>query len=252
MIDISIIIPYYKKKKFILKTVKSISNQNYNKKKYEILIIYDDINKNDLFYLKKKFKFIKNLKIIVNKKNLGAAISRNIGIKHAKGEFCAFIDADDIWKRNKLSEQIFFMKKNNYMFTFTGYLKKKNYKTIYVSSKKKLSYKNLLNECTIGLSTVIIKKKIIPKNLFPNLKTQEDFGAWLKLTKKGYNAYYYNKFLTTWYYTPNSLSSASLQKVKDLKTLILMQNIKIRNKIWFFFKIIFNSLKRKFFYASIY
>ena len=50
---VSVIIPYYKKKKFIIETVESVLNQSYPK--IEILIIYDDEDKNDLFFLKKKF-----------------------------------------------------------------------------------------------------------------------------------------------------------------------------------------------------
>ena len=43
---------------------------------------------------------------------------------------------------------------------------------------------DLIKSCDIGLSTVCIKKKILVDNLFPSLKTQEDYVAWLKITKK--------------------------------------------------------------------
>jgi len=51
---VSIIIPYYKKKKYILKTINSILDQSYNQ--FEIIIIYDDENLSDLDYLEKLFK----------------------------------------------------------------------------------------------------------------------------------------------------------------------------------------------------
>ena len=58
----------------------------------------------------------KRIKIVVNKKNIGAGLSRNKGIKLCKGKFIAFIDADDFWERSKLLKQLNFMKVNDYDF----------------------------------------------------------------------------------------------------------------------------------------
>ena len=115
----SIILPYYKKKLFIRKSINSILKQSFNR--FEILIIYDDEKKNDLDYIKKIVNLDNRIKLIINKKNLGAGKSRNIGIKFSKGEFICFIDADDIWKKNKLKKQINLMKKNNYYISHTSY-----------------------------------------------------------------------------------------------------------------------------------
>ena len=116
---VSIIIPYFKKKEFIKQTINSIAQQTY--KKYEIIIIYDNRDLSDLSYLKKIVKKIKKKKIIINNKNYGAGISRNIGIKNAHGKFIAFLDADDVWNKNKLKEQIKFMKKEKVNFSYTSY-----------------------------------------------------------------------------------------------------------------------------------
>ena len=108
---ISIIIPYYKKKFFIFKTLQSILNQSYQN--FEIIIVYDDIDMSDLPYLKKIIKGNKRIKILINKQNLGVSKSRNIGIKKSRGRYIAFIDSDDTWKKNKLRTQIQFMEKKN-------------------------------------------------------------------------------------------------------------------------------------------
>ena len=54
---VSVIIPYFKKKEYIEETLKSILNQTY--KNFEIIIIYDDQDKNELEYLNKVFKYEK-------------------------------------------------------------------------------------------------------------------------------------------------------------------------------------------------
>ena len=86
---VSIIIPYYKKIKFIKKTLLSIKNQTY--KNFEIILVYDDTDLSDLTYLNKITKNNKKVKILLNKKNYGAGISRNIGINNAKGKFIALL-----------------------------------------------------------------------------------------------------------------------------------------------------------------
>ena len=71
---VSIIIPYYKKKKYILKTINSILNQSYNY--FEIIIIYDDENISDLGYLEEAFKSYKKIKFIAY--NYSAIVKINI------------------------------------------------------------------------------------------------------------------------------------------------------------------------------
>ena len=91
---ISVIIPYFRKKKYILKTINSVINQSY--KKFEIIIIYDDEEKRDLEFIKKISKKDKRIKLLINKRNYGAGISRNLGIKISKGNYISFIDSDDL------------------------------------------------------------------------------------------------------------------------------------------------------------
>ena len=79
---VSVIIPYYKKIKFIENCVVSVLKQTY--RKIEILIIYDDTSKEDFQKILQLKKRDKRIKIIKNKVNLGAGQSRNIGIKKSK------------------------------------------------------------------------------------------------------------------------------------------------------------------------
>ena len=63
---VSVVIPYYKKKFFFEKTINSILNQSY--KNFEIILIYDDNNLEELDFLKNIKKKFKNVKLIINKK----------------------------------------------------------------------------------------------------------------------------------------------------------------------------------------
>ena len=212
----SIIIPYFKKKKYFKKTINSILKQSY--KNFEIIIIYDDNDKADINFIKNIKNLDKRIKLIINNKNIGAGYSRNKGINKSSGRYICFIDADDVWKKNKLSLQINFMKKNNYLATHTSYeiIDTKN-KVIGKRFASKLSdFNNLLSSCDIGLSTVILDKKILKKNIkFGKIKTKEDYVLWLRILKNNITFYSINKNLTQWRNVPKSLSSSFLQKIMD-------------------------------------
>ena len=212
---ISIIIPYYKKKKYFKHTIKSILAQTF--KNFEIIVIYDEENLNNQDFIRKISKMDKRIKIFFNKKNYGAGISRNIGIKKSKGKYIAFIDADDVWDKNKLKIQYNYMKKNNILVSHTSYqIMNETNGIISRRDAKKLEYKKLLNSCDIGLSTVMIEKKIFNNQIkFPNIKTKEDYVLWLRIARKGVIFKAIKKDLTKWRKTNSSLSSSIIQKLFD-------------------------------------
>jgi teichuronic acid biosynthesis glycosyltransferase TuaG len=212
---ISVVVTYYKKKKFIKKTLNSILDQNYSK--FEIIFVYDDNDKNDLQYIKNILSTFKIKKLIINRNNLGVAKSRNLAIKYCKGSYIAFIDSDDLWKKNKLSYQYNFMKKKSLLFTFTSYDVINENDKIIKSRKVNFDaeYDKLSKSNFIGLSTVMIDRKLLSKIVFPNLKTQEDFGLWLKLIRTGTKLNHISKKLSFWRKTKDSLSSNILYKFRD-------------------------------------
>ena len=151
--------PYYKKEPYVEESIKSILNQSYTN--FEIILINDDIKKKE--FVDALSNLDQRIRVIHNEKNLGAGISRNMGIKLTKGEYIAFCDCDDLWKKKKLEIQINFMKQFNLNFSFTSYdiIDENNN---FLSTRKaanNVNFNKLRNSCDIGLSTVMINKSII-------------------------------------------------------------------------------------------
>ncbi len=101
MKKVSVIIPVYGVEKYIAATVQSVLDQTY--KNFEILII-DDASPDKTIEICQKFTDTR-IKII-HQANRGLAGARNTGIRHAKGEYLAFLDGDDLWLPQKLERQI--------------------------------------------------------------------------------------------------------------------------------------------------
>ena len=239
---VSVIITYYKKKKFIKQTLNSILNQTY--KNLEVIMIYDDPDKDDLKLIKNLIDKFKKKKLIINKKNLGVAKSRNKALKFCNGYFFAFIDSDDIWKKNKLMKQVNFMLKFSKDFTYTSYdiINEKNKFLTHRKVSGSAKYNELIRSNYIGLSTVVFNKRIYSKIRFPNLKTQEDFALWLALLRKGVSLNSINLSLSAWRKTENSLSTNTFQKIKDaFKLFYIIEN---KNFIFSIFSVLILSYNK--------
>lgn len=244
---VSIVISYFKKKKFLIKTLDSIYKQNH--KNYELIFVYDDSSSADLSFVRKCLQKFKKKKLIINSKNLGVAKSRNKAIKFCKGSYLSFIDADDIWRKDKLSYQINQMKKNLSLFSFTsfGIINSEGIVLRKRIVKKDGYYKDLYRSNFIGLSTVMVHKKLYKKISFPILKTQEDLALWLKISKEGYKLKHIKKILSYWRSTPNSLSSNITRKLIDAFNLYyIYENKNFVISIYSVLVLSFNKLKKIF------
>jgi teichuronic acid biosynthesis glycosyltransferase TuaG len=244
MKKVSIIIPYYKNINFFPQTLNSIKNQTF--KDYEIIIIYDDGNKEELEPLKKILKNNRKIKLIVNKQNIGAGLSRNKAANIANGKYLAFIDSDDLWHKDKLNYQLKFMEKKKLNISFTSYwiIDKMNKIISHRPVKKISTYNDLINSCDVGLSTAIIERNLFLKYKFSSNKTKEDYSLWLRLSKK-MNIYGFKKKLTRWRKVDNSLSSSTTQKLYDAYNIYYKQEkFNILVSLYRVFVLSYNFIKK--------
>ena len=104
---VSVIVPVYNVEKYIHETISSVLNQTYTN--FELLIINDQTPDNTL-KICQQFQDTR-LKIIFQQ-NRGLAGARNTGIRHAQGDYIAFLDGDDVWHPEKLALHVEHLDKN--------------------------------------------------------------------------------------------------------------------------------------------
>ena len=251
---VTVLIPYKTNVKYLFVALKSVFKQTY--KNIKIIIIYDNSDKSDLLKIKKFIKIKKKnkikipIKIINNKKNLGAGFSRNIGLKNCNTKYVAFLDSDDLWLKDKLQIQINFMEKNNQVFSHTSYFQV-NYLNKVISvrlAKSSIYYEDLIKSCDIGLSTVIVNLKFLKKNnfYFPKIRTKEDFILWIKIAKKIKLLRGLRQKLTYYRKTKNSLSSNKFVSViNGYEVYRHYLNFNLIKSVYYLFILSFNSFKKK-------
>lgn len=119
---VSVIIPMYNSEATIEKVLDSVKNQTAIDQILEIIIINDGSTDASLEVVEKYIENNRSLPIIViNQKNSGVSVARNNGMKRAAGEFIALIDSDDIWRKDKIEQQLkVFAKYPDIYFLGTG------------------------------------------------------------------------------------------------------------------------------------
>lgn len=100
---ISVVIPLYNKSDSIAKTIKSVQSQSYSD--FEIIVV-DDGSTDDSARIVDGIHSSEPRLILIKKENGGVCSARNAGILAAHGEFIALLDADDVWGRDYLKEQM--------------------------------------------------------------------------------------------------------------------------------------------------
>mgnify|MGYP003293160590 FL=1 len=104
MPKISIVTPAYNCAKYLEEAVNSVLSQTWQD--WELLIIDDCSRDNTYACMQEIAKQDQRIRIFQNSRNLGAAGTRNFGIRQAKGQWIAFLDSDDLWHPEKLTKQM--------------------------------------------------------------------------------------------------------------------------------------------------
>ena len=214
---ISIIIPVYNCENLLEKTIECVVNQTY--KNWELLLVDDCSQDNSAEIAKKYADKDVRIKYFKLKENSGAAVARNTALNNSTGRFIAYLDSDDLWKKEKLEKQVNFMLKNNYAFTCTDYEKiNEDGESLnkIVKIPKEVNYNLFLRNTIIQTVGVMVDTKLTGKELLqmPNIRRRQDAATWCQLLKNGFNCYEVPENLSYYRVVTNSLSSNKFKAIK--------------------------------------
>jgi len=217
MPKVSVIMPVYNCEKFVTHAIHSVQNQTF--KDWELIVINDGSTDNSLAEILQMAETDKRIKVVDLSYNQGVGRCRNIGIYYAKGRYLAFLDADDLWSRQKLQKQLSFMKEKDVGLSHTSYAYINESGHILpigqVCVDDCVDMAKYMKTTQIGMSTVMVDKNKVPNFSFPETKElSEDAKAWMSLLRKGELFYGLNDVLMLYRVRPNQLSQNKVKMAR--------------------------------------
>lgn len=199
---VSIVLPTFNHGLYICRAIESVLQQTYVN--WELIIVDNySIDKTEFLvstFKDSRIKYFKN-------HNYGIiATSRNFGINQSSGDWIAFLDSDDWWKKSKLELCLKHVNKYNadILYHDLFLIKNQHQKISFKIAKSRKLTKPIFNDLLINgnailNSSVIVKKDILKAvGLLSEMHdkvTWEDYDCWLKVSKITDNFYYLNKRL---------------------------------------------------------
>ncbi len=182
---VSIIMPTYRCGPFIAESIKSVQAQTY--KNWELIVVDDCSGDGTIGVVQDIQKEDHRIHVFSNARNSGAAVSRNVALREAKGRWIAFLDSDDIWEPSKLEKQIKFMEGNDYAFSYHEYVEideQDNELGVHVSGKAHVGKFDMFACCWPGCLSVMYDAKKIGLIQINDVKKNNDTAMWLKVIRK--------------------------------------------------------------------
>lgn len=192
MPKVSVIIPAYNAERFIAETIQSVLNQTFQD--FELIVINDG-SKDKTPDIVQEFCNKDSRVILINKPNTGVSDTRNLGMRTAKGEYIAFLDADDLFLPTYIERKVNFLEKNReYQFVYSDFIHiNENGKELHteIINWQGDMFKRILEWNGVPTPVNILFNRIcLKKNLFfsKNLSTLADkhFALQLVFHFKGY------------------------------------------------------------------
>ncbi len=185
---ISVIIPAYNCEQYIGQAIDSALGQTVDEE-LEIIVV-DDASKDGTKGVvrgKNTNGKGRTIRCHVNACNMGAAESRNIGIRMAAGEYIAFLDADDWWQKDKLQKQLKCIRQTGAPLVYTGReLMRPDGSPVgkVIDVPESATYESLLRTNCIPCSSVLIKTEIAREFYMCHDELHEDYILWLRVLKQ--------------------------------------------------------------------
>lgn len=211
---VSIVVPVHNAGQYIAETIRSVCQQTFPD--WELILVDDASTDDSVEQIRKTAaavspKVRERIRLICRNEAAGPAGARNTGTRAAKGEYLAFLDADDLWYPEKLARELRFLQEESAAFVCTSYQfgdaeGRPTGRAVHVPPS--LTFRRALTRTVIFTSTVLIDRRQVPPDLqlMPEIAS-EDTAAWWRILQHGFTARGLDELLVVYRRPAASLSS---------------------------------------------
>ena len=240
----SVVIPMYNAQRFIENTLNSVLRQT--EPDFEVICV-DDCSTDKTVEIVKRMQLIDDrIRLFQNEENKQVSFTRNRGVSHAKAEWIALLDSDDMWEANFLEEVLKKRDEKNASMVITSEkLMDDNYNILgEFVVKDEITYKDLLKQNSVSCSAVLVNKQLLVDHPFYADDVHEDYLCWLSIVKEIEKIYGVKIPLSVRRLTVGSKSRNKLKAIKMSYKTLKKHGIKFFKRIYYISCNMFNGLKK--------
>lgn len=224
----SVIIPVYNRTDTLKTALESVLCQSF--RDFEIIVTDDG---SDSSVRKALLPYMPLITYLPMKKNRGVSAARNLGISHAKGEYIAFLDSDDIWLPGKLEAQYKALKDTGMSVCHTNEFWYRKDRFVNQGRKHQryggFIFEKILDFCRISPSSAVIRKELFAScGVFDeNMRVCEDYDLWLRIALANRVCYLPEKHIIKRAVTDDQLSD-SITHIEFVRLVSLARFVRCR------------------------
>jgi len=183
---VSIVLPCHNASEFLSETLDSVLAQSFTD--WECVVVDDASTDGSPDVIARYAATDLRIRPVYREVNGGAAEARNAGVAAARGRYLAFLDADDLWKPEKLARQLAFMEETGAAISHTsyGFINETGGRLRGgVRASGRVDLRLYMRNTEIGMSTSLIDREQVGSFTFRDIRLCQDTHLWLTLLRRG-------------------------------------------------------------------
>lgn len=244
---VSVVMPAYNAEKYVRQSIESVLAQTY--KDFELLVVEGNSPDRTASIIQEMAGKDERIVFLQVPKGAGVSAARNHGIVHARGQWVAFLDSDDLWSTDKLEKQMAYIAENpqaRLTYTASAFIDDDGNPYSYIMHvTPTITHREILYRNLVSCSSVVVEKSLVLKYPFGDPKMCEDTAVWLQILKEIPFAYGIDEPLLTYRLARKSRSSNRVKAARRLYLTYRYVGYCVVKSAWLVFRYTFYSVSKR-------